>query len=114
MEAKHTPGPWKFRKAGGMIMGDSKTDWPAHVVYQYRDEQGRHCTAFVAVCESTTLPNEANALLIAAAPELLTALKELAHQVQISNAIDDHGHALKNLKALHDAEAAIRKAKGEM
>jgi hypothetical protein len=48
-----------------------------------------------------------------AAPELLNALKELAHQVQISNAIDDHGHALKNLKALHDAEAAIRKAKGE-
>jgi len=42
--------------------------------------------------------------------ELLAALKELSRQVEISNAIDDHGHALKNLKALHDARDAIQKA----
>lgn len=42
--------------------------------------------------------------------ELLAALKDLAHQVEISNAIDDHGHLLKNLKALHDAQSTIRKA----
>jgi hypothetical protein len=109
MEAKHTPGPWKFRKAGGMIMGDSKTDWPAHVVYQYRDEQGRHCTAFVAVCESTTLPNEANALLIAAAPDMLEALDKIRNLERRN--FREAWDMLQEVDRL--AEAAIRKAKGE-
>jgi hypothetical protein len=39
--------------------------------------------------------------------QILEALKELAHQVRISNAVDDHGHELKNLKALHDAERVL-------
>jgi hypothetical protein len=40
-------------------------------------------------------------------PDLLTALQNLVHQVEISNAVDDHGHALKNLQALEDARKAI-------
>lgn len=55
----------------------------------------------------------ANARLIAAAPKLLEALRKLTHQIEISNAIDDTGHALANLKALIDARAAIAAAAGE-
>jgi hypothetical protein len=37
--------------------------------------------------------------------KLYEALQDLVDQVERSNAIDDHGHQLKNLKALHDARA---------
>lgn len=40
--------------------------------------------------------------------KLVDALKELERQVRISNAVDDHGHKLKNLKALADAAEALR------
>lgn len=60
----HTPGPWTARMR-----------LTPHVVAIYRDEQGRRCTAFVAVCNSTTLANASNAHLIAGAPELLAACK---------------------------------------
>ena len=39
--------------------------------------------------------------------KLRTALKELVRQVEISNAVDDHGHLLKNLKALADAKELL-------
>ena len=35
------------------------------------------------------------------------ALRELANQVEISGAVDDHGHPLKNLQALVDARALL-------
>ncbi len=50
--------------------------------------------------------------LIAAAPEMYAALAELAHQVEISGAIDDHGHPIKNLRALTVAREALAKAEG--
>lgn len=34
-------------------------------------------------------------------------LRELTRQVRVSNAVDDNGHALANLKALADAEAFL-------
>ena len=40
--------------------------------------------------------------------KLVETLKNLEHQVRISNAIDDHGHEMKNLKALADATEALR------
>jgi len=46
-------------------------------------------------------------------PTLRAALAELVRQVQISNAVDDHGHALCNLKALADARAALAAAEAE-
>ena len=46
-------------------------------------------------------------------PTLREALAELVRQVQISNAVDDHGHALCNLKALADARAALAAAEAE-
>jgi hypothetical protein len=53
------------------------------------------------------LPAEANARLFAAAPDLVIALRELTVQVERSNAVDNNGHALMNLKALADARALL-------
>jgi|WetSurMetagenome_2_1015567.scaffolds.fasta_scaffold10394_3 hypothetical protein len=43
--------------------------------------------------------------------ELIGKLRDLAgkltHQIRISGAVDDHGHDLRNLKALHDMEAGL-------
>lgn len=47
------------------------------------------------------------------APEMAEALATLVDQVERSNAVDDHGHKLANLKALADARAALAAAHGE-
>jgi len=39
--------------------------------------------------------------------DITEALRELVKQVRRSNAIDDNGHRLENLKALHDAETVL-------
>jgi hypothetical protein len=102
---KYTPGPWKARKAGELTVEGSATKFPNHVVYEYKDNLGRRCTAFVAHCDSATLENEANARLIAAAPELLEALKECLPQIRWASI---HGSRCDELIA--EVEAAIRKA----
>ena len=74
--AEHTPGPWEYRKGGKAnldIEGD--VHYNPHVVAIYRDGEGRRCTAYIAECSSTTADNDANAALIAAAPDLLEAAR---------------------------------------
>jgi hypothetical protein len=39
--------------------------------------------------------------------KLFDVLRELVEQVESSNARDDHGHPLKNLKALREARAVV-------
>jgi hypothetical protein len=39
--------------------------------------------------------------------KLLDALRELVEQIESGNGRDDHGHPLKNLKALRDARALV-------
>lgn len=78
-----TPGvspKWTARKGGpvhieGINVDGMDTHAFPHVVAIYNDELGRRCTAYVAECSSATLDNDANARLIAAAPELLSSLK---------------------------------------
>lgn len=55
---------------------------------------------------------DSNARLIAAAPDLLEALKELTAPDLLEALQDDNGHALKNLVALARASAAIVKTIG--
>lgn len=67
-EIKHTPGPWEIeRYSDGLlqIVGDVR-------VIDYDEE---HVTTIV---EAVSYSNEANAKLIAAAPELLADLQEAA------------------------------------
>lgn len=69
---KHTPGPWKFRDASEAF----KTN-PFSVYIQGR---GVHSAAIANIPRKQTIPEEearANALLIAAAPDLLAALQGL-------------------------------------
>lgn len=93
MGTKHTPGPWRYCKENGspttgqhMIAG-GKPGYLAEV----RD------------CGSGDV--EANARLIAAAPELLEALEFLVGCVS-------HGYTNDDAKAISNARAAIAKATG--
>jgi hypothetical protein len=105
---KYTPGPWKFEKQNGWITNSETTS---------RNE----CVAFVA---SGVLSRMENGALIAAAPELLEALREMvllfddAREGCLLLQRADHkpmtnGDQQIIDKAFINAEAAIRKAKGE-
>jgi hypothetical protein len=84
---KHTPGPWT-----------------------YYPESDSSCSAIVApgafVCEFIESPNEANARLIAAAPDLLEALEDCLRVVEFL-ASDSCPTTIQN------AKAALAKATGD-
>lgn len=83
MQTQHTPGPWTAFK-------DMLGKW--HV-----DHEDGHC---IIQGEKA----EANARLIAAAPELLAALQNLLDADMTSESA---------IKVVHNARIAIAKAKGE-
>jgi hypothetical protein len=93
MSGQHTPGPWT-----------------------YHADSGSSCAALIAtgsfVCEFIEPPTEANARLIAAAPELLEALKSI-----ICSVGHDDGDGWYTVSLHEDevqaARAAIAKATGE-
>jgi len=90
---KHTPGPWSA--------SPSPTSDGLYHVYK---ADGNFLTLEDA-------EHEANARLIAAAPDLLEALESLYHT---ANSIgEDTCDPVAFAGALEDARAAIRKAKGE-
>jgi hypothetical protein len=45
--------------------------------------------------------------------KLFDALRELVEQIESGNGRDDHGHPLKNLKALRDARAIVDDSEGK-
>jgi hypothetical protein len=108
--AAHTPGPWVPRRAGTFIEGEpgheETHNYPAHVVVIDKTDKGLRRTRFVAECSGSGLPNDANARLIAAAPELLAALKEIMPDGWGENSTMDH---MPGIKA---ARLAIAKAEG--
>lgn len=91
--AKHTPGPWKADIAAPFMIRDC-----------FRRP--------VAECAIYLGPDieEANARLIAAAPELLAALCEMLGAADV-DCLDDNSNVWRS--AMIDARAAIAKAKGE-
>jgi len=91
--SKHTPGPWHV-DAG---------DYKYHIYYSR--EQSDHY--FVDVDGNDDDEAKANARLIAAAPELLAALKALLFNAQHGNGLDAH------YRAQGEALAAIIKAEGK-
>src|SRR5579871_2564368 len=112
--SKHSPGPWEARGHGqtiyvgnGMISGEPGEGLtpeivPPHVVRRSHDERGRRHTQFIATCNGATCPNEANARLIAAAPELAEALATLLDCHHIGVGVCPSCHLL--------AESALKKA----
>ena len=94
METKHTPGPW-FMETWSKFNGEQVTQVSAFSEYGNRTMQ--------AIVNSGN--SEANARLIAAAPDLLEALKEI-----VSAADGDGWNQLD--AGLRKARAAIAKATG--
>ncbi len=103
----HTPGPWLLRCAGQFTEGEpgheETHDYPAHVVVLDRTEEGLKRTRFVAECSGAGLPNDDNARLIAAAPELLEQCKLALNAFEKNWAIN-----------WDDLRRAIAKAEGRL
>jgi len=102
---KHTPGPWEI---GGVKT--SKKEIVGLCIFGPKEE------AIVLVGKKGLMDGgEANARLIAAAPELLEALKECLKAVNTVIAFSDMaGHeSLSFIRVKKMAEQAIAKAEGE-
>ena len=72
----HTPGPWKCKKVGSLAD------------YDIRDEKN-YPLAWVE--HSQIHDTEANARLIAAAPEMLKALEAVSHSARATKFVDGDG-----------------------
>jgi hypothetical protein len=97
MNGTHTPGPWELR--GSRLVTDSNG-----VVIAERIGSNGPGTP------------EANAALIAAAPELLAALEGLLSEryaLEEPEEFDEAGNWTSNSPASVKARAAIRKARGQ-
>ena len=102
MSAKHTPGPWVARTAptsAGLCHIISAADWRGAFIYG----DGIRPGVDDALPKAQELA--ANARLIAAAPDLLAALR---YMVEVCPAIDQVGE-----EAHDQARAAIAKAEGQ-
>jgi hypothetical protein len=99
LSAKHTPGPWVVRGAD---------------TYRWQIEHGDVKAATVVARVTTprkggTDASDANAHLIAAAPDMLDVLESILCDSYICDAIRESG----NRGVIDDVRAAIKKARGE-
>jgi hypothetical protein len=95
IDAKHTPGPWILEKGSEILAKTKSTVTRICVMPHYGN--GKSSTG------------EANAHLIAAAPELLEALEEVRRHV-VENLTKMYGHS--EFGEIRRIDAAIAKAKG--
>ena len=65
----HTPGPWHYKKDGFRISIGNQSTRHDYLAHNYT----------VSTIDGNSLQSEANARLIAAAPDLLEAAKEALH-----------------------------------
>jgi hypothetical protein len=97
MKAKHTPGPWHY-------VGDSLTHRQFDIYSPGAAPRQHICTvnnlSVDALWKRDAQQAEANARLIAAAPDLLAALRALM-------ALDVKGHALADRLQFSDAGRAL-------
>jgi len=98
MNAKHTPGPWKARKIAGY------TAYWAVDAPRVEDREPQVCKVSGGLYIDAP-QTEANARLIAAAPELLEALEGM-----LNNLWQDRKRDVKRDYSLMVYEAAARKA----
>ena len=107
MNTQHTPGPWTIEDAGESdIKGEKYWDCEIRVPHRasiVRLMDSHHCEEFGFSAEET----QANARLIAAAPDLLAALEEIYRE------FGDMGGPEGWSESVMKARAAIAKAKGE-
>lgn len=96
--SKHTPGPWSYRTEPRSL-----ADSGSYIVGSNGDEP-----AYICPLNLTPGAREANAALIAAAPEMLEALEAIFQARAPQLNFDFEGHPDMQLLV-----AAIKKAKGE-
>lgn len=89
MKTKHTPGPWSISKISNLRIDNSNGEIVCALLYATTDGQ-------------ITPETEANAKLIASAPDLLEALKD-AYQVLLARGkllgLDDQGPVMDKVRA---------------
>lgn len=90
MNTKHTPGPWTAKHLGADGIVIHRPGWEI-TTPEY--------DVVANILRGAPIRNEADALLIASAPDLLAALQRLTEDINDTDAI-------------HVARAAIRKATG--
>lgn len=105
--ASFTPGPWEACNGASLTINESEEAIPDHVRRRFVDEQGRRVTQFVATCNTNLAESRANAHLIAAAPDLLAALKAMMDGAYGNPAFPD-----ENALVEEEAAKAIAKAEG--
>lgn len=103
-EAKHTPGPWHLEE-----MGYNSSSYYIRGSSESGDRLTIGKGAVAHIPRSTVNPMEANARLIAAAPELLEALKAM---LEAEYAHEWEDYSSEELTVLEKAHAAIAKAEG--
>lgn len=105
-KSKHTPGPWFIPKYGDIDEAEINFTHPNGKTYTI-------AKAFSGLGGNDFKEQHANAHLIAAAPDLLEALEEIAQGMGAYN-VDPLEHAnnvIEEAKSI--ARAAIAKAKGD-
>ena len=110
MKNKHTPGPWRVNDLSSNLGGE----WPfgAEIC---RSTDGNTGPAVTAIAHGLSLAEaDANSRLIAAAPELLSALEDAAFLLHKLGTNWKEAVSMKDscLRSSNDALAAIAKAKG--
>jgi hypothetical protein len=103
MEFKHTPGPWI---GAGPSFGDPLPHYTTEILVEEENEDGDNTPICSLPFESFDTENEANARLIAAAPDLLDALDTLCNRIELEGATP------LDWPAYTQARAAIAKAVG--
>lgn len=113
--SKHTPGPWKLRRAESSLEHDFILHAGPHIIAWSVPRADRSNTRKKSV-------HIANAKLIAAAPELLEALREMTERIEDHPAYQALTEEEENLTGGDTAElsylarvgrAAITKAEGQ-
>jgi hypothetical protein len=111
MSAQHTPGPWTYEIKTAIAGGTPQYAGP--VIYA-EDDCEHHAIADASCNHTCRLPHEteANARLIAAAPDLLAALAALTAWDEADTAAggDVDFDGLRDV--INSARAAIAKAEG--
>ncbi len=100
----HTPGPWKACEGGAF--GIDKEPIPSHVRRIFIDDKRRRVTQFICTSNMLIAEHADNARLIAAAPDLLAALKQAVRDAASAT------NPSARLPNYEQAVAAIAKAEG--
>lgn len=106
MTAAHTPGEWRFIFRGV----DQEANWASRIPYAIERAVGNAVLPIADVCDQPQA--EANARLLAAAPELLRALSCFVAMVHKDQILTTDRHRAALIAALTSANYAIAKATG--